>query len=41
MKEDKKQDELISKISNVNGLSEVVLVALKVMWIINFYLKTF
>ncbi len=29
MKEDKKQDELISKISNVNGLSEVVLVAAK------------
>ena len=29
MKEDKKQDELISKISNVAGLSEVVLVAAK------------
>jgi len=29
MKEDKKQDELISTISNVNGLSEVVLVAAK------------
>ena len=29
MKEDKKQDELISKISNVTGLSEVVLVAAK------------
>jgi|TARA_B110000003_G_scaffold271568_1_gene305974 uncharacterized membrane protein YhiD involved in acid resistance len=29
MKEDKKQDELVSKISNVNGLSEVVLVAAK------------
>lgn len=29
MKEDKKQDELISKISNVDGLSEVVLVAAK------------
>ena len=29
MKEDRKQDELISKISNVTGLSEVVLVAAK------------
>lgn len=29
MKEDKKQDELISKISNVDGLSEVVLIAAK------------
>ena len=29
MKEDKKQDELISKISNVSGLSEVVLIAAK------------
>ena len=29
MKEDRKQDELISKISNVAGLSEVVLVAAK------------
>ena len=29
MKEDMKQDELISKISNINGLSEVVLIAAK------------
>ena len=29
VKEDMQQDELISKISNINGLSEVVLVAAK------------
>ena len=29
MKEDMKQDELISKISKVNGLTEVVLIAAK------------
>ena len=29
MKEDMQQDELISKISNISGLSEVVLVAAK------------
>ena len=29
MKEDMKQDELISKISNIKGLTEVVLIAAK------------